>query len=69
MTDVARLRLDIRAAVHLGDLVGVFDLPLLVVDPDVIDLLDLGDVVDDLVDVVPGVEHHGVMRAEPDGGG
>ena len=41
--------------------------PLLVVDADVNDIVLFGDVGDDLLDVVPGVEHHGIVGAQADG--
>ena len=64
---IAGLGFDIGDLVHFARAVGVFDLPGLVVYADVLDLLLLADIGDDLGDIVPGVEHHGVLRAQPDG--
>ena len=67
MADVAGLVLDVGDRVNLGVLIGEFDLTLFVVDADVDDVVLLGDVVDDLLDVISGVEHHGIMGAQSDG--
>jgi len=67
VADVAGLVLDVGDRVNLVVMIGDFDLPLLVVDADIDDVVLLGNVVDDLFDVVPGVEHHGIMGAQADG--
>jgi len=67
VADVAGLGFDVGDLLDFLGVVGKLDGPLFVVDADVLDLFQPGDVGDDLVDVVPGVQHHGVMRAELDG--
>ncbi len=67
VADVAGFGFDVGDLLQFFQVIGKLDGPLFIVDANVADLLQPGDVVDDLVDVVPGVEHHGVVGAELDG--
>ena len=67
MTDVADLGLEVGAQVQFRGAIGKLDFPLLVVNADVFYFFLPGDVLDDLVDVVAGVEHHGIVGAQQDG--
>ena len=69
VADVARLGLDVGFPIHLPGAVGKLDDPFFIVDADVYDVRQLADVVDDLVDVVPAVQHHGVVCPQADRGG
>ena len=67
MADIAGFRFDIGDLVDFFQLVRKFDLARFVVDADGFDVFLAGDVEDDLVDIVPGVGHHGVVGAQFDG--
>ncbi|VTR66567.1 hypothetical protein DESC_480277 [Desulfosarcina cetonica] len=69
VADMAGLGLDVGGLVDLLGVVGVFDFAGFVVNADVLDFRLAADVVDDLVDLVAGVEHHGVVGAQADRGG
>ena len=67
VADVAGLRTDVGDLLDLLGPVGKLDGALFVVDADVLDVVQPRDVGDDLVDVVAGVQHHRVVRAQTDG--
>jgi hypothetical protein len=67
VADVARFRFYAGPFIDLSREAGEFDLPLLVINPDILDALLLADVLCYLVDVVSGIEHHRVMGAQLDG--
>jgi hypothetical protein len=47
--------------------IGVFQLTPLVINANMIDFLLPADVLDHSANIIPGIEHHGVMGAEFDG--
>jgi hypothetical protein len=67
VADDARFRLDILHGIDFSYLTRELDAPLFVEYSDVLNFLLASDVVNDLVDVVPGVEHHGIVGTQPDG--
>ena len=66
VTDITGFRFDIGGVVNLGRGVGKFDLTVFVINPYILDFLKLADVLNNLIDVVPGINHHGIMGAQPD---
>ena len=69
MTYIAGFIFNIGAGVHFGRAVGKFDLAVFIVKPDRFDGLLPTDVGDYLIDIIAGVQHHGIMGAEFDGRG
>ena len=67
MADITCLCLDVCGFVDFLKAVGEFYLPLLVIDADVLDLFLFADIFCDLVDVIPGIKHHGIVGAQFDG--
>ena len=63
MADIAGFGLDIGDLVDFLLLVGEFDLSGFVVDANGFDFFLAGDVHNDLVDIVPGIAHHGIVGA------
>ena len=68
MADVAGFGLDVRGQIDFRGLVRKFDFSCLVVYSDILYFGQPSDVHDDLVDVIPGIEHHGIMCSQPDSG-
>jgi len=64
MADVTGLCLDIGLLIHLFRPIGEFDLPLFIVNTDIFYLLESGYILYDLVDVVPGIQHHGIVSTQ-----
>ena len=69
MTNVTGLGLDVGLRVHFIRTVAKLDLSLFVVYADGFDLFLASNVADNLVDVIPGIEHHRVVGAQFDGVG
>ena len=67
VANIAGLGLDIGLAIQLLGVVGIFDLSQFVIDADIFDIVLAGDIMDDLLDIVPGIGHHGIVGAQPDG--
>ncbi len=67
MAHITRLGFNIGGHVDFGQTVGKLYLPRFVVYADIFDFRLFTDVLDDLVDVVPGVEHHGIVGPQADG--
>ena len=67
MTNVAGFRLDIAGPVNFGRMVGKFNFPLFVVDSDTLDSFLFADILNDLVDIITGIVHHGVVGTQLDG--
>jgi hypothetical protein len=69
MTYKAGFVFNIGDLIDFGGEVGVFDLALFIVDPDVFNIFPRGDFVDNAVDVVSQVVHHGIVSTELNRGG
>ena len=63
MADETGLGVDVGCMVDFRKLIGEFDLAAFVINPDILDVLLPGDVLNDLIDVVAGIVHHGIMGA------
>jgi hypothetical protein len=64
MADKAGFGLDIRCLVNLLSPVGKFDLSLFVIDTNIFYLFLPADVRRDLVNLISGIEHHGVVGTQ-----
>jgi hypothetical protein len=69
VADVTGLGFDIGDLVNFGRLIGIFYLSIFIVNPDGLDFLLFADVCDNLVDVVSGIGHHGIVGTQLDGVG
>jgi hypothetical protein len=67
VADITGFGLDVGDLVDFPGLAGKFYLTGFVVDADIFDLFLLAYVFYDLIDIVPGIEHHGIMSAKSDG--
>ena len=67
VTNGAGCGADAGSTVHLFLDVGELDLPLLIENSYALYLLQSSNVFDDLVDVVTGIERHGIVRTQLDG--
>ena len=67
MADTTGFRVNGGAAANFGSPVGKSHQAILIVDPDKFDFLLSADVADNAVDILTGIEHHGVVGAQFDG--
>jgi len=68
MADVAGFGFNVGGHVDFVRMIGIFDFTGFVVNANVFDFRKPADIGDDLVDVVPGIEHHGIVGAQAYGG-
>jgi hypothetical protein len=66
MTNVTRLGLNVGGLIDFEKLIGEFYLAFLIINADIFNLFLPADVHDDLVDIISGIEHHGVVGAQFD---
>ena len=64
MTDVAGLGLNIAGLVDFGRMVGKFYFTLFIVDSNALNSFLFADIHYDLVDIIAGIVHHGVVGAQ-----
>ena len=64
VTNIASLRSNVAGLVDFGRMVGKFYFTLFIVDSNALNSLLLADIPYDLVDIVAGIVHHGVMGAQ-----
>ena len=67
MTDDAGLRLDIAGLVDFGRMVGKFYFTLFIVDSKALNSFLIADIHYDLVDIIAGIVHHGVVGTQLNG--
>ena len=66
MADIADLSFDIDFVVNFCGFIGKFYFPLFVKYSNIFNFLLFTDILNDLVDVIPGIKHHGVVRTQAD---
>ncbi len=67
MANVAGVGLDVGNLIDLLGNVGKFYLPIFVVNDNIFNAFLPSNVLDDFIDILPGIEHHGVVGAQFDG--
>ena len=67
MADMAGFGLDIRRGIQFIGVIRELDLTGFVVNTDILNLVLPRNVIDNLLDVTPGIEHHGIVQAQSDG--
>jgi hypothetical protein len=67
VADVAGLRFNITGLVDFGRMVGKFYFTLFIVDSNALNSLLIADIHYDLVDIIAGIVHHGVLGTQLNG--
>ena len=67
MAYIAGLVFYIGRCVDFPGAVGKFDLAVFIINPDRFDGFMPADIIDNLIDIIAGVRHHGIVSAEFDG--
>ena len=67
MTDPACLGINVLCPVNFSWGVRKFRVPAFIVNPYIFDPFLVCDIFDYLINVIPGIDHHGIMGSEQDG--